>query len=128
MRYAACVYPYRWRLIPAVVAVWMSLIACTQGAAAAAEPVAQASILLVTVADWPASAALADEVARRSGVAVARINAISSRTFALTLACASAGDCQRAVERLAVDTRFAREVQPDRLRALPPKPSPSSAL
>jgi hypothetical protein len=112
-------------LNPLPPAAWVSmfLIAC----ASAAEPPGQASIVLVTVAEWPASAALADEVVRRSGVAVARVNAISSRTFALTLACASAGECQRAVERLAADTRFAREVQPDRLRALPPKPSPSSA-
>ena len=106
----------------------MSTIACAQGAADAAEPIVQARIVLLTVADWPAGTGLADEVARRSGVAVARIDAISPRTFALTLACASAGECQRAVERLAADTRFAREVQPDRLRALPPKPSPSSAL
>ena len=102
----------------------MALIA----SAPAAEPAAQARIVLVTVAEWPASAPLADEVVRRSGVAVARIDAISPRTFALTLACASAGECQRAARRLAEDTRFAREVQPDRLRALPPKPSPSSAL
>jgi len=103
----------------------MLLLACSLPRAAPNEPAC--AVMLVTAADWPSAAALADEAARRAGVAVIGFNAVSVRNFALTLDCRSEADCLRAIERLGADTQFAVEVQPDRRRALPPRPSASSA-
>lgn len=115
--------------LPLVSAMLSSaLIACAQPPTPAAEPGAFGRIMLVTVADWPSGADLAMEAARRAGVAVTRSSAISPRLFALTLDCISAADCQRAIDRLGADKAFAVEVQPDRRRGVPARPSPSSSM
>ena len=101
------------------------LLACSLTRAAPNEPAC--AVVLVTAADWPSAAVLADEAARRSGVAVIGFNAVSARIFALTLDCHSEADCLRAIDRLGADTRFAVDVQPERRRVLPPRPSASSA-
>jgi hypothetical protein len=85
-------------------------------------------VLLSTVAEWPALPALAAAAAQRAGVAVTAASAVSPRLFALTLDCADARACRDAMQRLAADTTFARAVEPDSRRSLPPRPAASARL
>ncbi len=104
--------------------------ACAQ-APADAEPEPEPAgprVLLSTVAEWPALPALTAAAAQRAGVAVRAASAISPRLFALTLDCEGARACSQAVRRLASDTTFARAVEPDGRRSLPPRPAASARL
>jgi hypothetical protein len=104
-----------------------ALLGCAAAAPAADMPAPTGAIVLLTAADWASAPAVAEEAARRAGVAVARATALSPRMFALTLACDSEAECRRAIARLAADAHFAADVQPDRRRSLPPRPSASSS-
>ena len=101
--------------------------ACSLPPAAPADPQG-ARVLLSTVADWTAGAELAAAAAQRAGVPVRDLAALGSKTFVLTLDCSGEAACRQAIARLGADPGFARAVEPDRRRTLPPRPSASSAL
>ncbi len=101
------------------------------GACAQPQPGLEVSgpqVLLSTVADWPALPALVAAAAQRAGVAVSSASAVSPRLFALTLACADADACRAAARRLGADGSFARAVEPDGRRSLPPRPAASASF
>ena len=91
------------------------------------EPIAPCALVLTTQADWAATPALAAEVARRAGLPVRGVQAITPRMFAVTLDAASAASCEQATARLAADKAFAVSVEADRRRTRPVRPSASSA-
>ncbi len=112
--------------LPAALA--LALGACSAAGGATIEPATPCALVLTTAADWPTVQALSAAIAQRAGLPVTHLLPITPRMFALELDAAGAIACERATARLAADPTFARSVEPDRRRTLPPRPSASSAL
>jgi hypothetical protein len=103
-----------------------ALAACSTSMAEQPKTRRSTDFIIKTTTPWLSTPALADEVARRTGIAVVRAQAISPTLFSVTMACADA-DCQPPIERLRADTRFAIDVQPDQRRTAPRTPGPASS-
>ncbi|CAN5917522.1 hypothetical protein BH11PSE8_BH11PSE8_34280 [soil metagenome] len=114
----------------------MALVACAQAATAvtgtsasaatAASPVAGPleglRVQVRTVADWPSLPALAARLAAISGVPVREIAGMAPQRVSVTLDCADAPACDRALARLDAERAVVAEVTPDERRKLPTRP------
>ncbi len=84
-------------------------------------------VICVTTRDRLADDQLALDLARASGLAVQRLQAIGARTFAVTLACSPAERCQQGLASLRAAHPLVTDVSIDAVRARPRQPRAQEA-
>lgn len=80
-----------------------------------------------TAGDWTDLDALGERVARSAGVPVRDVAGIAPRRYVLTLACASAAECDLAMQRLSAEPGLIESVSLDSRARIPSPPSPTSS-
>lgn len=122
--------PWRVASVALAMSACIGLSACAAGPGAGAADVAPEGdgsgvlrVICVTTTDRLADDRLAIDLARAAGLGVQRVQAIHTRTFAVSFSCTPDERCQQGLARLQSAHHLVQDVTVDGLRTRPRSPS-----